>query len=104
VLNPPFAASLIVTFVDKLLEEIAAGHVRQAILIVHPRTDAQWFQRAAAASAVICFAKRRISFWTPHKKAVSSPMWGTALLYYGKHPKRFQTAFRAFGRFYNFIG
>jgi DNA N-6-adenine-methyltransferase (Dam) len=103
-LNPPYAGCLIIPFVDKLLEEIASGHVQQAILIVHPKTDAKWFQKAAAASACICFAKR-ITFWNPkHDQHYATPKSGQAFLYYGKHPQRFREAFKAFGYFYNFVG
>ena len=49
VLNPPYSRQLIDRFVDKLLAEIAAGHVTAAILIVHSKTDAKWFYRAARA-------------------------------------------------------
>jgi hypothetical protein len=97
-LNPPYNDRMMNKFVDKLLAEIANGHVKQAILICHPKTDTRWWHRAAANCSCICFAKR-IKFWSPDKPNAMSPTVGTAFLYYGKHTERFINAFKPYGFF-----
>lgn len=97
-INPPYTR-LTQLFVDKLFEEIAAGHVKQAILLTHPRTDTEWFRRAAAASASICFG-RRIRFWRPNGIS-DDPTIGIVFFYYGNNTKRFREVFADWGMFAN---
>jgi phage N-6-adenine-methyltransferase len=99
-LNPPYSRQYIERFVDKLLAEIRAGNVTAAILLVHPKIDTAWWNKAAAASSCFCFTKRRIRFWSPTKMDAYSPMSGSVFLYYGRHVARFRSAFKSFGRFY----
>jgi ParB family chromosome partitioning protein len=95
-LNPPYSRDLVAKFVDKLLLEIRAKRTHTAILLVHTYTDTQWFRRAAAASAAICFTKR-LRFWSPDGRSNRSPTQGQALLYYGPNISQFRTSFEAFG-------
>jgi DNA N-6-adenine-methyltransferase (Dam) len=95
-LNPPYRHPIIDRFVEKLLYEMKLGHVKQAILLVHPKTDTKWFADAAHAAPDICFTKR-IPFWNHEGKANCAPC-GQAFLYFGPRPKLFKKVFK---RFYN---
>jgi hypothetical protein len=96
-LNPPYNRHLIALWVDKLLQEIATGRVKQAILICQPKTETKWFACAAKASAAICFPSKRIRFWSPDGKIGNQPMSGNAILYFERNVKRFRDVFSDFG-------
>jgi hypothetical protein len=112
-LNPPYKARDIAAFTTKLLDELAKGNVTEAILVCQPKTDAKWFTNAARQSSIICFT-RRIDFWNPNRPmptgtfkstgTVTRPTNGQAIFYFGKHPKRFQAAFKQYDRFYRLVG
>src|SRR5262249_50102678 len=42
-LNPPYASGLVEPFVDKLVDELAADRVTEAILLVNNATETKWF-------------------------------------------------------------
>jgi len=95
--NPPYSGDLVGKFVDKLLLEIRAGRTQQAILLVNACADAQWFHRAATASAAICFTVGRIKFWAADGRPNKSPRDGQAFLYYGGNVDEFRKVFAGFG-------
>jgi phage N-6-adenine-methyltransferase len=101
-LNPPYTRQLIDLFVEKLIKEITAGHVKQAILMCHPRTDTEWFRLAASSACSICFAKR-IRFLRPYGVS-DDPKVGIVFLYYGKDKKQFRKVFVDWGVFVNCEG
>ena len=91
-LNPPYRADLIAAFVEKLLDELEAGNVTEAVLLVHARTDAVWFHEAAGGAAAVCLTRGRIRFATPDGPG-DSPTTGSAFLYFGDCPDRFARIF-----------
>jgi hypothetical protein len=93
--NPPYCDTD--KFVDKLLEELTAGRVIEALLLVNAYTDKRWFHRAAAACAAICFTLGRIRFMTPDGEAQGQPPHGSAIFYFGPRLDRFCDAFAAHG-------
>jgi phage N-6-adenine-methyltransferase len=95
-LNPPYAQPLMERFVEKLLSELAAGRVEQAILLTHNYTDTAWFHAAEAMASRICFTKGRIRFVRADGHQ-DSPTNGQAFFYFGPHPERFTAVFSAFG-------
>jgi phage N-6-adenine-methyltransferase len=95
-LNPPYSQPDIARFVDKLLAEIGAGRVRQAILLTHNYTDTGWFHAAAAKCAAICFTRGRIRFVSA-TGGIAAPTQGQAFFYFGVDVDRFRTAFGGFG-------
>jgi hypothetical protein len=99
-LNPSYERGEIEKWVDKLLVEIASGRVPEAVLLVHSKINSPWFRKAFAESSCLCSAEKRIKFLSPTKKNADRPISGSAFMYYGKHIKRFQTAFKSFGQFY----
>jgi phage N-6-adenine-methyltransferase len=64
-LNPPYAQPFIEQFADKMIEEVKASRVKQAIMLTHNYTDTAWFQKLAVQSSAICFPKGRVRFVAP---------------------------------------
>ncbi len=95
-LNPPYAQPLIGQFAEKLMSEIKAGRVQQAILLTHNYTDTAWFHLAEAAAELICFTKGRIRFVDIDGEDCS-PTQGQAFFYYGEQWEKFREVFAAFG-------
>jgi ParB family chromosome partitioning protein len=95
-LNPPYAEPLIHQFIDKLLSELKAGNVTEAILLTNNATDTAWFHKAEAPARSICFTRGRINFETLDGDK-GSPLQGQAFFYYGENPERFDAYFREFG-------
>jgi hypothetical protein len=95
-LNPPYRADLIGRFVRKLLDELEAGDVPEAVLLVHARTDARWFHHAALSAAALCLTLGRIRFEAPEGPA-DSPTTGSAFFYFGTRPDTFAATFGAYG-------
>jgi phage N-6-adenine-methyltransferase len=95
-LNPPYAQPHIVNFIAKLLSEIKASNVSEAILLTHNYTDTEWFHTAASACRAICFTRGRIKFWNPNGD-VAAPTQGQAFFYFGDNPKKFAEVFASIG-------
>jgi phage N-6-adenine-methyltransferase len=95
-LNPPYAQPAIENFVFKLVDEVAAGRVEQAILLTHNYTDTAWFQKAASAAAAICFTRGRVRFVSPQGD-LAAPTQGQAFFYFGDNIEAFADAFRGVG-------
>lgn len=95
-LNPPYAQPAIQQFTQKMVDEVRAGRVTEAIMLTHNYTDTAWFHIAQSACAAICFTRGRIAFIDPDgNKAM--PTQGQAFFYYGDRVKDFVAAFSRFG-------
>jgi len=92
-LNPPYAQPLMANFVRKLVREVTAGNVSQAIMLTHNYTDTAWFHEAQAVAALLCFTRGRISF----VGAKGPPTQGQAFFYFGNAVDQFRSVFSAFG-------
>jgi ParB-like chromosome segregation protein Spo0J len=97
--NAPYKAGLIDQFVAKLLEELAAGRVSEAVLLVDNRTDTEWFHAAAIQASARCDTSGRIQFRRPDGTG-GSPMNGSVFLYFGDNPDRFAAGFGSLGLVY----
>lgn len=97
-LNPPYAQPLIGQFVSKLVEEVEAQRVTQAILLTHNYTDTTWFRNARGAAEMLCFTTGRIKF-IDIDGDVCAPTQGQAFFYYGGRRKNFEQEFERFGWF-----
>jgi phage N-6-adenine-methyltransferase len=97
--NPPYSGNGVIhKWIDKLLEEIASGRVKQAILLVNAQTGTKWFRKAAEKASEICYTGR-IRFWRPPELGATntnSPAYAQAVLYFGDNPSRFRSAFKRF--------
>jgi phage N-6-adenine-methyltransferase len=95
-LNPPYHRELAPAFVAKLVEEVKAGRVTEAIMLMNSSTDTEWFRKAAEKANTICFTYGRIAFTTPGGEEVA-PTQGQAFFYYGNNVRRFIEVFGKIG-------
>jgi phage N-6-adenine-methyltransferase len=95
-LNPPYAQPAIQHFADKVVAEVRAGRVTEAVVLTHNYTDTAWFHNMAADCSAICFTRGRIGFVAPDGKR-AAPTQGQAFFYFGPRPEAFAEAFGAFG-------
>jgi DNA N-6-adenine-methyltransferase (Dam)/Protein of unknown function (DUF3102) len=95
--NPPYDRFSIGPFVDKLIGEIKAGRVSEAIMLTHNHTDALWFRRLADNADVVCFTSGRVKFYDSDE--IATPVQGQALSYFGPHVHRFTDGFESVGWF-----
>lgn len=91
-LNPPYHRDLAPLFIDKLVAEFEAGHVKSAVLLTNNCTDTEWFLTAVRSCASVCFTNKRIRFTTP-KSGEVLPTQGQAFFYFGPDVKRFEDTF-----------
>jgi|SRR5271166_5404633 len=100
-LNPPYSRGVINKFVNKLLDEVLAGNVKQAILLTHSKTDTRWFVKAAKHATAACFPKR-IAFWSSSiKKGADWARNPSTTFYFGNRPERFREVFKECGILFN---
>lgn len=95
-LNPPYAQPFIAQFAEKMVAEIEAGRVTQAIMLTHNYTDTAWFQKLAKAATAICFTRGRVKFVSP-EGAIAAPTQGQAFFYFGTDAVKFTKVFRHVG-------
>jgi hypothetical protein len=95
-LNPPYRHPDIEHFVDKLLAELEAGRVPQAMLLVHNYTETDWFQKVAKSCSAMCFPDGRIPFTDPTGEPCN-PRQGQTILYFGNLPLQFKAVFETIG-------
>jgi phage N-6-adenine-methyltransferase len=96
-LNPPYSQPDIADFVAKLLSEIKAGHVTEAILLTHNFSDTKWFHAAANAARLLCFTEGRIRFVDPDGNVSAAPTNGQTFFYFGNRPAAFAAQFCEIG-------
>jgi hypothetical protein len=89
-LNPPYSGGLIESFIKKLVVE--RRNFAQAIVLVHSRTDAEWFHELCSIADALAFTKGRVGFYNKEIPE-SSPRDGSVLVYIGEHPENFAAAF-----------
>lgn len=89
-LNPPYAQPLITLFTEKLIQEINAGHIKQACVLVNNATETNWFQTMAIKAQVICFIKGRIKYLDSTGIPANTPLQGQCMLYFGSNVEAFK--------------
>jgi phage N-6-adenine-methyltransferase len=89
-MNPPYCRE-IGPWVEKLLEECAAGRVSEALALVPARTDTEWFY--ALRGYPRCFVKGRLRF----SEYVNSAPFPSALVYLGPRRDAFAANFADLG-------
>jgi hypothetical protein len=97
-LNPPYHEVLGPKFINKLIEEIDAGHVTAAIMLTNNSTDTEWFQDEILSFAdAICFTRGRVKFYKPTGEN-TNPKQGQAFSYFGRDVQRFKDVFGRIGK------
>lgn len=98
-MNPPYSSGLITRAVDLFLENLSAGHIEQAVVLVNNATDTQWFRALREYSAAVCFTHHRISFESPDGKRISGNTRGQTFFYFGSESRAeaFVMEFSRFG-------
>jgi len=94
-LNPPYSASLVQGFVDKLCAEYDAGCMTEAVVLVNNATDTAWFHSLLARFPA-CVLRRRVPFWRPGFSGGGARQ-GQVIFYLGPNADRFQAVFSRFG-------
>ena len=94
-LNPPYSASLVQGFVDKLCAEYDAGHMTEAVVLVNNATDTAWFHSLLARFPA-CVLRRRVPFWRPGFSGGGARQ-GQVIFYLGPNADRFRGVFSSFG-------
>ena len=95
-LNPPYNQPTVEQFIDKLIEERAAGRTTRAILLTHNSTDTAWFHKAATAASAICFPRGRIAFVDTAGDR-DAPTQGQAFFFFGPDTRPFKAEFSQVG-------
>lgn len=95
-LNPPYEQPYIQQFAEKMVQEVEAGRVTEAIMLTHNYTDTAWFHLLANAARAICFTRGRIRFLNVEGDE-ASPTQGQAFFYFGDRATVFAKAFREIG-------
>lgn len=95
-LNPPYAQPAIQHFAEKIVSEVRAKRVTEAIMLTHNYTDTAWFHHANSAASAICFTRGRIGFLSPSGER-AAPTQGQAFFYYGGDVAKFARAFSDIG-------
>jgi len=95
--NPPYSHPLGTAFVNKLADEIEAGHVEAAIFLQNASVDTTWFHRLAPLCSKLCFPSKRISFVTPAGIESRNGRYASVLFYFGPSPELFSEVFGRVG-------
>lgn len=91
-MNPPYAQPLITQFSEKLVNQINAGNVKQAMVLVNNATETGWFNTMAEYATAIWFVKGRIKFIDQYGHPGGAPLQGQCILYFGRNYDRFEAA------------
>jgi len=95
-MNPPYEKGLIDRFAEKLCDEVKAGVVSEAVVLVNNATDTRWFSTLCEVATMLCFPTGRIRFYKPDGER-GAPLQGQAVLYIGSQRKAFASTFKRFG-------
>lgn len=95
-MNPPYEKGLIDRFAEKLRDEVKAGFVTQAVVLVNNATDTRWFATLCEVATMLCFPTGRIRFHKPDGER-GAPLQGQAVIYIGNRHEEFARAFTSFG-------
>lgn len=90
--NPPYDRRINL-FVAKLLAELDAGNVQQAVFMSNSKTDTRWWQALAHRACSVCFVASRIK----SNGSKNSPLCGHTFQYFGANADGFAEEFGQYG-------
>lgn len=96
-MNPPYSHPLVEQFTGKLLAELDAGRVTEAIVLLNNASDTRWMQRLFRPGAVLCLVKGRIRFVNEANEPAMSPRDAQFVLYFGHRHDAFAAEFGEVG-------
>ena len=96
-INPPYAKGLVDRFAIKLLEEIDAGRVQEAIWLSNASYDTRWGQDLCERAISLCMVAGRLRFTPGSGQAAGAGAWASMILYFGMSAVRFRNAFEPHG-------
>jgi phage N-6-adenine-methyltransferase len=96
-MNPPYSKDLCALFINKLIDEIDYGRVKQACILVNNATETGWCQRLLEVAEAVCFVAGRIRFVDKFGKPANSPLQGQLVAYYGSDADLFVSTFARVG-------
>lgn len=91
-LNPPYSASLVQAFAEKVI----SSNFQQAVILVNNATDTAWFRKLIEKANAILFTTGRIRFYKMDGEK-GAPLQGQAFIYYGDRVEKFLEVFSKFG-------
>lgn len=94
-LNPPYNMPLVEEFAQRTVEEVAAGNVTAAIVLVNNSTDTGWFHTLLDAASAVCLTRGRLKFWNGADRLAARQ--GQAIFYLGPEPDNFAQRFTELG-------
>jgi phage N-6-adenine-methyltransferase len=94
-LNPPYGN--VPPFVEKLITDLAAGRVTEAIVLVNAATSTAWFRRLLSVTDAHCFPRSRVSFVGPDGLPRNGTAHDQIVFYRGPAPERFNEVFAPVG-------
>lgn len=97
-MNPPYSQPEVQQFADKLLSEVAAGRVTEAVVLTNAAIDTQWHQRLQDKCTCLCTVSGRIQFQSGNGRTTSSNAVGQTFLYFGPNADKFNEVFSAIGK------
>lgn len=96
-LNPPYDAGLCAGFADRLLAEMEADHVDEALWLSNNATETKWAQGLLRVADALCFPAGRVRFLDSLGDEKLSPLQGQMVLYFGANVAEFTAAFSSIG-------
>ena len=91
-LNPPYSKDLLALFAEKLV----SSTFNQAIVLVINSTETKWFSKLISKASAIVFPTGRVICPSPVGND-SSPLQGSAIIYFGNNPQMFLDVFEPRG-------
>ncbi len=91
--NPPYCSPDMAHFVEKLIGELDAGRVSEAILLTENCTETGWYRAASKRAAAVGNSNKRIRFRNPDGSPGHSPTRGQSFFYFGPNVDRFRDGF-----------
>ena len=96
-LNPPYDAGLCAGFAERLVAELGAGTVENAVWLSNNATETKWAQGLLRVADAVCFPAGRVKFLDTLGEERLTPLQGQMILGFGVDCGVFQQTFGGIG-------